>query len=116
MAESSTRVGRGRANSRQADAEEEQWEVKAPVKPADQLQLTAEELNVEYTRILKANNPAAPHNIIRFNFKVRSYSHETDFHPWPNRTAGLYAPIISTAHQAVCSVHLSSTSWSSIGT
>jgi hypothetical protein len=72
-AESSIRVGRNRANSKTGfDNEEEQWEVKAPVKPADQLVLTNEELGVEFTRILKANNPNAPHNIVRFNFKVRS--------------------------------------------
>ncbi|XP_057303702.1 dynein intermediate chain 2, ciliary-like [Hydractinia symbiolongicarpus] len=39
------------------------------VKPEDQLQLTEEELKEEFTRILTANNPHAPSNIVRFNFK-----------------------------------------------
>ena len=41
------------------------------MKPTDQLDLAPEELNKEYTRILKGNNPQAPHNIVRFSQKVR---------------------------------------------
>ena len=44
--------------------------MKAPIKPDDQLVLTPEELSQEFTRILKGNNPHAPHNIVRFNQKV----------------------------------------------
>ena len=40
------------------------------MKPDDQLDLTAEELKEEFTRILTANNPHAPNNIVRYNFKV----------------------------------------------
>ena len=40
------------------------------VKPDDQLDLTEAELKEEFTRILTANNPHAPQNIVRFNFKV----------------------------------------------
>ena len=40
------------------------------IKPEDQLQLTEEELKEEFTRILTANNPHAPSNIVRFSFKV----------------------------------------------
>ena len=40
------------------------------IKPDDQLELTDEELKVEFTRILTANNPHAPSNIVRFSFKV----------------------------------------------
>ena len=40
------------------------------MKPDDQLDLTAEELKEEFTRILTANNPHAPNNIVRYSFKV----------------------------------------------
>ncbi|CAK8676508.1 dynein intermediate chain 2, ciliary-like [Clavelina lepadiformis] len=43
------------------------------VRPDDQLDLTETELKEEFTRILTANNPHAPQNIVRFNFKERSY-------------------------------------------
>ena len=41
------------------------------VKPDDQLDLSETELKEEFTRILTANNPHAPQNIVRFNFKVQ---------------------------------------------
>ena len=41
------------------------------VKPEDQLDLTEAQLKEEFTRILTANNPHAPQNIVRFSFKVR---------------------------------------------
>ena len=40
------------------------------MKPDDQLDLTPEELKEEFTRILTANNPHAPNNIVRYSFKV----------------------------------------------
>lgn len=43
------------------------------VKPEDQLHLTEEELKEEFTRILTANNPHAPSNIVRYSFKVISF-------------------------------------------
>uniref|UniRef100_A0A7N6FJZ2 Dynein, axonemal, intermediate chain 1, paralog 2 n=1 Tax=Anabas testudineus TaxID=64144 RepID=A0A7N6FJZ2_ANATE len=46
---------------------------KALLKPADQLELTDAELKEEITRILTANNPHAPQNIVRYSFKERSY-------------------------------------------
>nr|XP_002129294.1 dynein intermediate chain 2, ciliary [Ciona intestinalis] len=46
---------------------------KTLVKPDDQLDLTEVELKEEFTRILTANNPHAPQNIVRFNFKERTY-------------------------------------------
>ncbi|KAM7422149.1 hypothetical protein PAMA_010293 [Pampus argenteus] len=46
---------------------------KALIKPADQLELTEAELKEEITRILTANNPHAPENIVRYSFKERSY-------------------------------------------
>ena len=47
------------------------------LKPDDQLQLTEKELKEEITRILTADNPHAPHNIIRFNFKENTFKHLT---------------------------------------
>ncbi|XP_061409358.1 dynein axonemal intermediate chain 1 isoform X2 [Lethenteron reissneri] len=43
------------------------------VKPEDQLELTDAELKEEFTRILTANNPHAPQNIVRYSFKERVY-------------------------------------------
>ena len=43
---------------------------RAWLKPDDQLELTDSELKEEFTRILTANNPHAPQNIVRFSFKV----------------------------------------------
>ena len=40
------------------------------IKPDDQLELTEAELKEEFTRILTANNPHAPSNIVRYSFKV----------------------------------------------
>ncbi|CAN0344187.1 unnamed protein product [Bubo scandiacus] len=46
---------------------------KTLVKPPDQLELTEAELKEEITRILTANNPHAPQNIVRYSFKKRAY-------------------------------------------
>ncbi|KAF3855999.1 hypothetical protein F7725_016722 [Dissostichus mawsoni] len=46
---------------------------KALIKPPDQLELSEAELKEEITRILTANNPHAPQNIVRYSFKERSY-------------------------------------------
>uniref|UniRef100_A0A4W4EA91 Dynein axonemal intermediate chain 1 n=1 Tax=Electrophorus electricus TaxID=8005 RepID=A0A4W4EA91_ELEEL len=46
---------------------------KTMVKPPDQLDLSEAELKEEFTRILTANNPHAPQNIVRYSFKERSY-------------------------------------------
>ena len=40
------------------------------VKPDDQLDLSEAQLKEEITRVLTANNPHAPQNIVRFSFKV----------------------------------------------
>uniref|UniRef100_A0A665TGF1 Dynein axonemal intermediate chain 1 n=1 Tax=Echeneis naucrates TaxID=173247 RepID=A0A665TGF1_ECHNA len=45
----------------------------ALIKPADQLELTEAELKEEITRVLTANNPHAPQNIVRWSFKERTY-------------------------------------------
>lgn len=53
----------------------EEWlQAKDPVKPADQLDLTEEELKQEFTRILRAENPNAPDNIVRFNHKEQAFT------------------------------------------
>ncbi|XP_067938269.1 dynein intermediate chain 2, ciliary-like isoform X3 [Watersipora subatra] len=46
---------------------------KTMVKPEDQLNLTEAELKEEITRILTANNPHAPQNIVRYSFKENTY-------------------------------------------
>jgi dynein intermediate chain 1 len=43
------------------------------VRPDDQLDLTETELKEEITRILTANNPHAPENIVRFSFTERCF-------------------------------------------
>ena len=43
------------------------------MKPANQLELSEAELKEELTRVLTADNPHAPSNIIRFNFKENSF-------------------------------------------
>ncbi|XP_015703779.1 dynein intermediate chain 1, axonemal isoform X1 [Coturnix japonica] len=43
------------------------------VRPLGQLELTEAELKKEITRVLTANNPHAPKNIVRYNFKERAY-------------------------------------------
>lgn len=48
----------------------EEWmQAKTLIKPDDQLDLNELELKEEFTRILTANNPHAPQNIVRYNFK-----------------------------------------------
>ncbi|XP_074852071.1 dynein axonemal intermediate chain 1-like [Carettochelys insculpta] len=59
--DASTEVGEG------AD----EWTTaKTLIKPPDQLELTEAELKEEFTRILTANNPHAPQNIVRYSFKA----------------------------------------------
>lgn len=51
---------------------------RALIKPEDQLNLTDQELKEEITRILKANNPNAPQNIVRYNYKVNHKNQPRD--------------------------------------
>ena len=46
------------------------------IRPREQAQLSDKELGEEYTMVLNANNPQAPHNIVRFSHKERCYKHE----------------------------------------
>ncbi|KAJ7999770.1 hypothetical protein DPEC_G00197860 [Dallia pectoralis] len=55
------------------DGGDEWMQGKTLIKPPDQLDLTEVELKEEFTRILTANNPHAPQNIVRYSFKERSY-------------------------------------------
>merc|ERR550519_2312057 len=55
------------------DDMDEWMQPKQLIKPDDQLELTEEELKEEFTRILTANNPHAPNNIVRYSFKERCY-------------------------------------------
>ncbi|XP_019373608.1 PREDICTED: dynein intermediate chain 1, axonemal isoform X1 [Gavialis gangeticus] len=62
--DASTEVGEG----------QDEWaQAKTLIKPPDQLELTETELKEEFTRILTANNPHAPQNIVRYSFKERTY-------------------------------------------
>ncbi|XP_074651802.1 dynein intermediate chain 2, ciliary-like [Tubulanus polymorphus] len=56
------------------EAREDDWmQPRALIKPDDQLQLSEAELKEEFTRILTANNPHAPQNIVRYSFKEKQY-------------------------------------------
>ncbi|XP_032232200.1 dynein intermediate chain 2, ciliary isoform X2 [Nematostella vectensis] len=55
------------------DDMDEWMQPKQLIKPDDQLELSEAELKEEFTRILTANNPHAPSNIVRYSFKERCY-------------------------------------------
>ena len=60
-------------DSRMGEEDDEWMQPKILMKPDDQLDLSAEELKEEFTRILTANNPHAPNNIVRYSFKECCY-------------------------------------------
>lgn len=62
-----------RDNAVEEDDEFNHWETRVLQKPDDQLELTDVELKEEITRVLKANNPHAPQNIVRFSYKEKTY-------------------------------------------
>ena len=64
------------------------FQPKQLVKPEDQLVLTEAELKEEFTRILTANNPHAPSNIVRFNFKVSNFTF------WSGGQKAVQTPIV----------------------
>jgi len=68
-----SRRGKDDEESRMGEDEEEWMQPKILMKPDDQLDLTPEELKEEFTRILTANNPHAPNNIVRYSFKECCY-------------------------------------------
>ncbi|XP_048734717.2 dynein intermediate chain 2, ciliary-like isoform X5 [Ostrea edulis] len=56
------------------DTDGDDWmNTKTLVKPEDQLDLNEVQLKEEFTRILTANNPHAPQNIVRYSFKEKQY-------------------------------------------
>eukprot|EP00112_Aurelia_sp_Birch-Aquarium-sp1_P015688 Seg350.19 transcript_id=Seg350.19/GoldUCD/mRNA.D3Y31 product="Dynein intermediate chain 2 ciliary" protein_id=Seg350.19/GoldUCD/D3Y31 len=55
------------------DELDEWMQPKQLIKPDDQLDLSETELKEEFTRILTANNPHAPSNIVRYSFKDYCY-------------------------------------------
>lgn len=57
------------------------------VKPSNQLQLSAVDLEEEIAKMLTANNPQAPSNIARFNMRERLYK----FDPMVEQTIVHYA-------------------------
>ncbi|XP_071586234.1 dynein axonemal intermediate chain 1 isoform X2 [Heliangelus exortis] len=73
------RPAKGVSKKRDDDASTEageggdEWAGKSQVKPPDQLELTEAELKEEFTRVLTANNPHAPKNIVRYSFTKRAY-------------------------------------------
>nr|XP_044612402.1 dynein axonemal intermediate chain 1 [Equus asinus] len=75
----SVSVGRGTrkrdedSGTEVAEGADEWAQSKATVRPPDQLELTDVELKEEFTRILTANNPHAPQNIVRYSFKEGTY-------------------------------------------
>lgn len=68
-----SRRGKDDEDSRMGEDDDEWMQQKIMMKPDDQLVLTAEELKEEFTRILTANNPHAPNNIVRYSFKEDAY-------------------------------------------
>lgn len=70
-----TRIRDGDADTDMGEGTDaDDWmHTKTLVKPDDQLDLTEQELKEEFTRILTANNPHAPQNIVRYSFKERQY-------------------------------------------
>lgn len=68
-----SRRGKDDDDSRMGEDDDEWMQPKILMKPDDQLDLTPEELKEEFTRILTANNPHAPNNIVRYSFKECSY-------------------------------------------
>ncbi len=57
----------------EGEADSEWTGPKELVPHPDQLQLTEQELKEELTRVLTADNPHAPPNIIRFSFKEKNF-------------------------------------------
>jgi len=62
------------------------WEPpKMMIRPMDQVQLTEKELGEEFTRLWKAENPNAAHNIAYFSHKEKTFKHiatveQSEFH------------------------------------
>ncbi|XP_056022770.1 dynein intermediate chain 2, ciliary-like isoform X8 [Ostrea edulis] len=69
-----TRIKDGDELTDMGDTDGDDWmNTKTLVKPEDQLDLNEVQLKEEFTRILTANNPHAPQNIVRYSFKEKQY-------------------------------------------
>ena len=67
-------AGGGGGLAQRSELFDEDWSKERVVqKPKDQLQLSEQQLKEEITRVLTANNPHAPDNIVRFAFKDRAF-------------------------------------------
>ncbi|XP_013403907.1 dynein intermediate chain 2, ciliary isoform X2 [Lingula anatina] len=63
----------GATHTEAGDQGDDWMQPKSLLKPEDQLELSEAELKEEFTRILTANNPHAPQNIVRYSFKEKQY-------------------------------------------
>jgi len=52
--------------------------IKRIVRPDDQLNLTEEQLDEEFTRVLTANDPNVPNNITKYNYKDKAYKQDPE--------------------------------------
>jgi dynein intermediate chain 1 len=52
--------------------------IKRVVRPDNQLKLTEEQLNEEFTRVLTANDPNVPNNISKYNYKDRAFKQDPE--------------------------------------
>lgn len=66
------------SNSLVAEEEEYKQPIKRTVKPHNQLNLTEVQLEEEHTRVLTANDPNIPNNIIRYNYKEKAYKQDPE--------------------------------------
>lgn len=68
------------------------------VRPANQLQLSEAELQEELAKMLTANNPAAPQNLLRFNTKERAYKLEPMVEQHVSRACADYLQAAHCSH------------------
>jgi dynein intermediate chain 1 len=52
--------------------------IKKIIVPANQLQLTPEQMNEEISRVLTANDPNIPNNITKYNYKEKGYKQDPE--------------------------------------
>lgn len=52
--------------------------IKRIVRPDNQLNLTEEQLDEEFTRVLTANDPNVPNNITKYNYKEKAYKQDPE--------------------------------------
>jgi dynein intermediate chain 1 len=52
--------------------------IKRIVKPDSQLELDEKQMEEEHTRVLTANDPNVPNNIIKYNYKDKAYKQDPE--------------------------------------